>query len=83
MQNKKSILKLFGCLLIATFLTGCSGNTFTNEDLGTGIGASVGGLLGSALTGDDVIMTLVGTGAGAYVGNKIGKEMDKNNEENK
>lgn len=61
MQNTKSNLKLFSQLLTATFLIGCSGTTFTNEDIGTGVGASVGSVIGSSLSADNTIFTLAGT----------------------
>lgn len=82
MQNKKSSLKLLSGLLIATFLTGCSSDIFNKEDLGTSVGISVGSILGSAISNDNIILTLVSTAGLGYIGNKIGKEMDENDKKN-
>lgn len=61
-------------LCAALLLAGCSGNP-TRQEIGTVSGAVVGGLAGSALTGNP-LGTVAGAGAGAYVGNRIGRELD-------
>ena len=80
MQNKQSKLKLASALLVTVFITGCSDKHLSNKDLSTGIGAGLGGLLGSALTNDNIIITLASTAVGAYIGNNMGKDMDQQNE---
>ena len=80
MQNKQSKLKLASALLVTVFITGCSDQHLSNKDLSTGIGAGLGGLLGSALTNDNIIITLASTAVGAYIGNNMGKDMDQQNE---
>jgi hypothetical protein len=80
MQNRQSKLKLASALLVTVFITGCSSQKFSNEELSTGIGAGLGGLLGSALTNDNIIITLASTAVGAYIGNNMGKDMDQQNE---
>ena len=79
MQNKKSNLKLLTSLLIASFLTGCSGETLTKDDIYTGIGAGFTSLIGAALACDDIILTLASTVVEDYIGNKDKKEIEKNN----
>ncbi len=64
------VLAAAASLLVA----GCSGNP-TRQEIGTVSGAVVGGLAGSALTGNP-LGTVAGAGAGAYVGNRIGRELD-------
>jgi uncharacterized protein YcfJ len=59
-------------------LTGCA----SKQEMGTGVGAVAGGLIGSRFGngGGQVAATLVGAGAGAVVGNQVGKSMDQSDE---
>jgi osmotically inducible lipoprotein OsmB len=52
-------------------LTACSGMTTTQRD--TAIGAAVGGVAGSALTGGSALGTIGGAAAGGVIGHEVGK----------
>lgn len=60
--------------IIAATLTlvGCA----NNQQLGTGVGAVAGGVVGDAVIGGTV-GTLGGAAAGAIIGNQIGKHQDR------
>jgi len=81
MRNKNSKLKLLSALMMFFYTTGCSTQKLSNEDMNTAVGASIGGVLGSVVSNDNIIMTLLGTGIGAYIGNNFGKDMDHNEKE--
>ncbi|MBF6629869.1 MAG: glycine zipper 2TM domain-containing protein [Comamonas sp.] len=53
-------------------LTGCA----NNQQLGTGVGAVAGGVVGDAVLGG-TLGTLGGAAAGAVIGNQIGKGQDR------
>ncbi len=55
-------------------LVGCSSNP-TNAQVGTGVGAVAGGVLGSAVGGTTA--TVIGAGAGALVGHELGEDRDQ------
>ena len=59
-------------LCLALALGGCA----NNQQLGTGVGAVAGGLVGDAVLGG-TIGTLGGAAAGAVIGNQIGKNQDQ------
>lgn len=73
-ERQHVVKSAIAAVLLAGLLSGCSGNP-TKQEIGTVSGAVVGGLAGSALTGNP-IGTLAGAGAGAYVGNRIGRDLD-------
>lgn len=52
-------------------LSGCAGMTTSQRD--TAIGAAVGGVAGSALTGGSAIGTIGGAAAGGLIGHEVGK----------
>ncbi len=56
-------------------LTGCS-TTPSNQQIGTGAGAVVGGVAGNALFGG-TLGTVGGAAAGALVGNEVGKRSER------
>ena len=56
-------------------LTGCS-TPLTNQQIGTGTGAVLGGVAGSAL-GGGTLGTVGGAAAGAVIGSEIGKNQDQ------
>ena len=58
-------------LLAVVGLTACGGMTTSQRD--TAIGAAVGGVAGSALTGGSAIGTIGGAAAGGLIGNEVGK----------
>jgi len=53
-------------------VTGCSSNP-TNAQIGTGVGAVAGGLVGNAVFGS-TLGTVGGAAAGALIGNEVGKK---------
>ncbi len=55
-------------------LAGCSSNP-TNAQIGTGVGAVAGGVLGSAVGGTTA--TVIGAGVGALVGHELGEDRDR------
>jgi osmotically inducible lipoprotein OsmB len=55
----------------AVALTGCA----NNQQLGTGVGAAGGAIVGDAILGG-TLGTLGGAAAGAVIGNQIGKNQD-------
>jgi surface antigen len=69
----KKITVLAICLAIS--LSGCQTN---KANIGTGLGAVGGGLLGSMVGGGKgkTLATIIGAGAGAYFGNSIGARLD-------
>jgi osmotically inducible lipoprotein OsmB len=70
-MNTKLILSTAA---IAAFigLGGCSTNP-TNAQIGTGVGAVAGGLVGNAVFGS-TLGTVGGAAAGALIGNEVGKK---------
>jgi osmotically inducible lipoprotein OsmB len=56
----------------AALLSGCGGMTPQGRD--TAVGAGVGAVGGSALTGGSTAGTLGGAAVGGYIGNQYGKE---------
>ncbi len=66
--------KLFLSVAAASLigLAGCSSNP-TNAQIGTGVGAVAGGLVGNAVLGG-TLGTVGGAAAGALIGNEVGKK---------
>jgi len=52
-------------------LGGCAG--MSQQDKNTAIGAGVGGVAGSVLTGGSAIGTIGGAAVGGVIGNQVGK----------
>lgn len=70
---KHSCHLIAATLIAATAaLTGCA----NNQQLGTGVGAAGGAILGDAVLGG-TLGTLGGAAAGAVIGNQIGKGQDR------
>ncbi|MBO9677835.1 glycine zipper 2TM domain-containing protein [Paenacidovorax monticola] len=67
------------CLAAATAaalaLGGCATRP-TNAQIGTGVGAVAGGVVGNALFGN-TLGTVGGAAAGALIGNEVGKNNDR------
>jgi osmotically inducible lipoprotein OsmB len=68
-MTTKLLLSAAAASVIA--LTGCSTSP-THAQIGTGVGAVAGGVLGNAVIGGP-IGTLGGAAAGALIGNEVGK----------
>lgn len=64
--------------MAALLLTGCMG---TNQEMGTVLGAGLGGLggyvVGNTIGGNDVLLTAGGVLLGAWIGNQVGAGMDQ------
>jgi len=71
MKTKLMIAAAAASLIV---MTGCSSNP-TNAQVGTGVGAVAGGLVGSALGG--TAATIGGAAIGGLVGNEVGKKKDQ------
>ena len=71
MKTSKTIFS--GALIALTFasLAGCSGMSTRDKD--TAIGAAVGGVAGSVLTGGGAAGTIGGAAVGGVIGNQVGK----------
>lgn len=69
MTTKLLLSAAAACLIT---LTGCS-TPPTNAQIGTGVGAVAGGVIGNAVLGGP-IGTLGGAAAGALIGNEVGKK---------
>lgn len=69
-MNTKILMSVAAAALIT--LTGCSTNP-TNAQIGTGVGAVAGGLVGNAVLGG-TLGTVGGAAAGALIGNEVGKK---------
>ena len=57
----------------------CDRGLFTNQNIGTALGAAVGGLLGSQLGrgSGNTVATIAGVVGGGFLGNQVGKGMDQ------
>jgi len=69
-MTTKLLLSVAAASLIA--LTGCATNP-TNAQIGTGVGAVAGGVVGNAVFGGP-LGTIGGAAAGALIGNEVGKK---------
>ena len=67
----KSITYSAVCALAAAGLMGCSG--MTTQERNTAIGAGVGGVAGSALTGGSARGTVGGAAVGGVIGHEVSK----------
>ena len=67
--NKLPVIILVSAMLAS--VTGCSG--MSQRDKNTAIGAGVGAIGGSALTGGSTTGTIGGAAVGGVIGNQIGK----------
>jgi osmotically inducible lipoprotein OsmB len=59
------------CAFVAAGLMGCSG--MSTQDRNTAIGAGVGGVAGSALTGGSALGTVGGAAVGGVIGHEVSK----------
>ncbi len=74
MKNIRTILTTLACA--ATLgMVGCASHP-TNQQVGTGVGAVAGGLVGNAVFGG-TLGTVGGAAAGALIGNEVGKNNDR------
>ncbi len=73
---KKLAITLGTVVLAVSGLSACTTNP-TNAQIGTGVGAVAGGVLGDAVFGS-TLGTIGGAAAGAYFGNQVGGTIDNN-----
>lgn len=71
----KRTLALTTLTLAAFGMAGCAHHP-SNSQIGTGVGAVAGGVVGNALFGGPV-GTIGGAAAGALIGNEVGKNSDR------
>ncbi|MFZ4286725.1 glycine zipper domain-containing protein [Variovorax sp. HJSM1_2] len=74
-MNTKYLISAAAAALIG--LSGCASNP-SNQQIGTGVGAVVGGAAGNVLFGS-TLGTVGGAAAGALIGNQVGDNQDKKN----
>lgn len=70
-MNTSCTCKGVPAVLLAIGLSACSG--MSTQDRNTVIGAGVGGVAGSALTGGSAVGTVGGAAVGGVIGNQISK----------
>ncbi len=71
MNTSKNIVSASLVALAFVSLAGCSGMSTRDKD--TAIGAAVGGVAGSVLTGGGAAGTIGGAAVGGVIGNQVGK----------
>lgn len=71
------MLKFISCLMLPVFLCGCEN---PNQNLGTILGAGLGGLAGSQIGGGKarIVSAVVGATLGSLLGSSIGAKLDAN-----
>ena len=73
--NTVRALAIAASLAGALALAGCAHRP-SNAQIGTGVGAVAGGLVGNAVFGS-TLGTVGGAAAGALIGNEVGKDNDR------
>lgn len=73
-RNTVRTLTIAATLAGALALAGCAHHP-SNAQIGTGVGAVAGGLVGNAVFGS-TLGTMGGAAAGALIGNEVGKNND-------
>lgn len=71
MKSIKSVLTVTAMLTLAASLGACGGMSTRDKD--TAIGAGIGGVAGSVLTGGGTAGTIGGAAVGGVIGNQVGK----------
>jgi osmotically inducible lipoprotein OsmB len=72
MQKIRNVAAVAVVALAAAGLTGCAG--MSRQDKSTAIGAGVGAVAGSVLTGGSAVGTLGGAAVGGLVGHETAKD---------
>lgn len=72
MKSAQRISTAAATLLLALGLAGCSG--MSQRDKNTAIGAGVGGVAGSVLSGGSAAGTVGGAAVGGIIGNQVNKK---------
>lgn len=71
MNSIKKVMSTIGILAVAASLSACAG--MSNQDRNTAVGAGVGAVAGSVLTGGSPIGAVGGAAVGGVIGNQVGK----------
>jgi osmotically inducible lipoprotein OsmB len=71
MKTIKHLVVTASLATVALGLTGCAG--MSNQDRNTAVGAGVGAVAGSVLTGGSAVGTVAGAAAGGVIGNQTSK----------
>ena len=71
MKSIKSLCGTLSAIAVVASLTACSGMSTRDRD--TLIGAGVGGVAGSVLSGGSTVGTVGGAAVGGVIGNQVGK----------
>jgi surface antigen len=72
---KKNVLALSVAIVFISGLSGCV-DQMSKEDIGTGVGALAGALLGNKM-GGGAMGTIIGAAAGGFLGKTIGAHLDE------
>ena len=72
MKTMQSLAMSAGVAILLLALSACSGMTTREKD--TAIGAGVGAVSGSVLTGGSAVGTVGGAAVGGVIGNEVGKD---------
>lgn len=70
-MNTKNKLSMYAATVVLIVLAGCSG--MSTRDKNTAIGAGVGAVGGSILTGGSAVGTVGGAAVGGVIGHEISK----------
>lgn len=70
-----TLAKTTGALALGLAMVGCA--NMSERDRNTAIGAGVGGVAGSVLTGGSAAGTIGGAAVGGGIGNQTGKKKDR------
>lgn len=69
MQTLKQIVVSASLIAVALGVTGCAG--MSNQDKNTAVGAGVGAVAGSVLTGGSPVGAVGGAAVGGVIGNQV------------
>jgi osmotically inducible lipoprotein OsmB len=69
MKSIKQIVVSASLVTVALGLAGCAG--MSNQDKNTAVGAAVGGVAGSVLTGGSPVGAVGGAAVGGVIGNQV------------
>jgi osmotically inducible lipoprotein OsmB len=69
MKTVKQIIVTASLATVALGLTGCAG--MSNQDRNTAVGAGVGAVAGSVLTGGSAVGAVGGAAVGGVIGNQV------------
>ena len=73
-MNRSRIFLAAGAMALATGLAGCAAGP--NQQLGIGVGAVGGALVGNAI-GGNTASTVGGAAIGGLIGNEVGRQADQ------